>query len=479
MDGIDGTRHVTGVMNDSDALLWTIERDPLLRSPIVAVVVLDRSPDWARLTERLERLTLAVPRLRSVARARPGRMGPPRWVEDDRFELAAHLEHLAAPAPGTLRQVLDLAQRAGSTAFDPERPLWQAQVIDGVDGAAAMVVKVHHAVMDGVGGMSVLAGLLDLEPGGARHPLGAGPKPSAPRPLTERLGDPLRRLDCCARAFGAEAARTLSRPDDQLRRVGATARSVGRLLAPAPAPLSPLLRGRGLDRRFEVLTVDPERLRVAAARVGGTLNDAFVAGVLRGMARYHAHHGQAAGPLRVLMPINIRQGSHPAAGNHFVPARLVLDGSTEPVTELLRHVHQRALEWKRAPALGLSDALAAVLDHLPPPVATAVFGSMLKGDDVVATNVPGPPVETWLAGAHVDALHAFAPTTGAALNAALVTQAGRGSVGINVDAAAASDVDALMDCLRRGLADVAGTRRGPRAAPGTRAHRPRPTGVRS
>lgn len=481
MDGINGTRHVTGVMSDSDALLWTIERDPVLRSPIVAVVVLGGTPDWPEVAHRLERLTVSVPRLRSVARPRPGGLGSPRWVEDDAFDLDQHLERVAAPGPGTLRTVLDLAQLAGSTAFDPELPLWQAHFVDGVEGGAAVVIKVHHAVLDGVGGIGVLAGLLDTEPSPVRRDVGpAGPRPAAPRALSDVITAPLRDLASAGRWVVDELGRTVTHPDEQVRRAQATARSVVRLLAPAPAPLSPLLGGRGLDRHFDAFVVDTDRLHAAAAAEGGTLNDAFVAAVVRGVARYHEVHGKAVGGLRALMPINIRSSGDAAAGNHFVPARFVLDASVESPRRLLRHVHEEAMAWKRAPALGLSDRLAGVLNHLPPSLATAVFGSMLKGDDFVATNVPGPPVETWLAGAQVAGIYAFGPTSGAALNVALITPAGRGCVGVNVDVAAAPDPAVLSRCVADGFAELAAAApaAGRHRAPAGAARRPARTGAR-
>ena len=447
--------HVVGVMNDSDSLLWTIGRDPVLRSPIVAVVVLDEAPDWGRFARRLERLTRQVPRLRSVARPRPAGFGAPRWVEADDFDLALHLRHVAVPEPRDLRTVLDIAQVMGSTAFDPELPLWEAVAFDGLAGdGAAVVIKVHHSVVDGVGGISVLGRLLDLAPTAAPAPRPRRRPPAHQAAGSFALPAPLAQAADLARRAAEQWVHDMTHPVDPLRRAQATAESVGRLLAPTPAPLSPLLTGRGIERRFDVLDVDLDRLRAAAAVEEGTINDAFVAATLAGLARYHERHATEARRLRVLMPINIRGRGDAEGGNRFVPARFTVDGTAVSPRQRIRHVHERAAAWKHAPALGLSDTLAAVLNHLPPQAATAMFGSMLKGLDFVVTNVPGPPVETWLAGAHVGALYAFGPTSGSAVNVALVTPGGRGCVGVNTDVAAAPDAQVMARCIAQGFDEI-------------------------
>jgi diacylglycerol O-acyltransferase len=111
---------LVGEMSDSDAVLWTIGRDPVLRSPILAVMLLDEEPDWEMGLARVEKLTVIEPRLRARAVAQPYGLGNPQWVDDGRFDLAHHVHQVGAPPPGTFRGVLDLAQLMGTNAFDPE-----------------------------------------------------------------------------------------------------------------------------------------------------------------------------------------------------------------------------------------------------------------------------------------------------------------------------------------------------------------------
>jgi len=443
-------KRVPGTMSDSDALLWTIGRDPVLRCTVVAVLVLDRPPRWDALADRLDAVTRAVPRLRSTVAPAPLGWGRPHWVEDDAFDLGMHLQRMGAAAPATLRSVLDVAQVRATTAFDPELPLWEAVLIEGLeDGKAALVVKLHHAVADGVGGLDVVQRLLDrsrTRPEHASPPAAAGGPPA-----------PSRRPGAWAAHAGRRLVGTVAGgvrdPFGQLARTRAGASSVGRLLAPAGRPLSPVLTGRSIGRRLAVLDVAPGALRAAATGTQHTLNDVFVTAVLGGLGLYHEKHGRPVPQLRVLMPISVRAGDAAAGGNHFVPARFVLPVTAAPA-ERLSQVGAVTASWKHAPGLGMSDVLATALDHLPPPLVSALWGSMLKGDDFVVTNVPGPPWPTYLAGALVERLYGFAPPSGAALNVSLITWGGIDCVGVNVDTAAVRDVDVLVDCLSEGFDEV-------------------------
>ncbi|MGH9024529.1 MAG: wax ester/triacylglycerol synthase domain-containing protein, partial [Acidimicrobiia bacterium] len=167
--------HFPSYMSDSDALLWNVERDPLLRSTIVTVALLDRSPDWDRLRAKIERGTRLIPRLRQRVLVPPLRLGPPQWSGDPDFDLDYHLRHLRLPFGGDLGSVLELVRPVTMSDFDRSRPLWEFTVVEGLDNdGAALVMKVHHSITDGVGGMRLALLLLDLEPEG--DPMGPEPQ---------------------------------------------------------------------------------------------------------------------------------------------------------------------------------------------------------------------------------------------------------------------------------------------------------------
>ena len=151
-------------MRDSDAFSWYMERDPALRSTIVAIAWLDRSPMWEVLIDRIERASRAIPIFRMRLVEPPARLSTPRWAVDDGFDLTWHLRRVDAPTPHTPAAVLDIARVAATTAFDPAHPLWEFTLVEHLeDDRAALVMKLHHCLTDGIGGMELALRLFDTD----------------------------------------------------------------------------------------------------------------------------------------------------------------------------------------------------------------------------------------------------------------------------------------------------------------------------
>src|SRR6187397_1200733 len=97
-------------MSDADALMWSIEKDPLLRSTITSISILDRAPDRERLLRRIDRGTRRIPRLRQRVVSVPLSIAPPRWEIDPHFDLHYHVRWIRAVGAGTTRELFDLAE---------------------------------------------------------------------------------------------------------------------------------------------------------------------------------------------------------------------------------------------------------------------------------------------------------------------------------------------------------------------------------
>ena len=453
-------------MGAFDAVMWGIEDDPLLRSVIVAMVTTETVPDRHALAERVERLTRVVPKLRQCVIGNPVSLIPPRWVTDPDFDLDYHLRWIALP-PGEqdLAGALRIAERAAEQDFDRNRPLWELTVATGLDGdGAAIVLKLHHAITDGVGGMMLAATLFDL----SDEAPDLGPLPDAPEPVAPL--DPLQRLahgiDYEVResrgllqgiaGYGANLARrTFADPVGAVQGAGSFAASTARLLAPASEPLSPVMTGRSLDVRCALLHAPLADLKASAKSVGGTLNDAFMAVVARGLRAYHADVGAPVDALRVNMPVNMRQDGDSAGANAWVPARFALPLVGTTPQDTMRQLHPVLLAARTEPALPVSTVVYRLLCTLPNPLATVIAGGLMKGTDIAATNVPGPPFPVYVAGARVTRLVPFAPKGGASVNVALMSYNGTAFLGITIDPAAVTDPDLLVGCLSAALRGVA------------------------
>jgi WS/DGAT/MGAT family acyltransferase len=237
--------------------------------------------------------------------------------------------------------------------------------------------------------------------------------------------------------------------------VAAVASSAGRLLTPAFTPMSPIMTERSLSVRFDVVRAPIAELKAAAKKADGRLNDAFVAAVAGGLARYHGRHGAPVEALRMSMPINIRAADGDTlAGNQFVPARFPLPITIADPIERMAAIRSLVGEQRDEPALSITEPVAGLLNRLPLSMTTALFGGMLKGIDFITSNVPGVPFQVYLAGAAVEANFAFGPMAGAAANITLLSYLDEVHVGINTDPAAVPDPEVFVECIEEGFEEI-------------------------
>ena len=434
-------------LSDADALIWHIQSDPVLRSPILAVALLDRMPAWKRVQASMTLAVAAIPRLRQ--RLEGGSFGNrPRWVDDDTFSLDHHVRHVRAATPNGLRAVLDLAEPDVMTAFDPARPLWQLTVVDGLAGGqAALVLRFHHTISDGVGAVALAEQIFDR----ARRGRPAVADVDASRDIgTPVVPGP---VDWITAAI-VGAVRLGLDPLGAARTGINTARSVAKMVAPAKEPLSPILLGRGLDRRLHVVEAPLVGLRDAARACDGTINDVFLAAVGGALRAYHEALGSNLDAMRVTMPINLRREGDAPGGNRFTPARFVLPVDDPDPVRRAELAGAIVRSWRAEPAVGLTPRLAWLFERLPPALIQRAFAGMLRSMDVDVVDVPGLQAPAYFAGAEVERLWAFAPPTGAAMSITLVSHQDTACIGLAADRAAVEDPDLLAACLERAVDEV-------------------------
>lgn len=446
-------------LSPSDTLMWRIEADPVLRSPILVVGLLDRAPAPDDLTASLERAARALPRLRQFIEPAPLSFGPPRWRDDDRFSVEHHVRRVrAASGAGGLDAALAVAEPDVAAAFDPARPPWTLTLVEGLDDdAAALVLRFHHAITDGVGGIEIADLLFDRSRRAPRRSRRATAPPPAPR----TPGLPQRAVAALGGLAGGALA-TVTHPRAALGAPARVARSALRVLAPPAAAGSPLLAGRSLDRSLAVTERPLRRLKAAAAAAGGTVNDVLLAAVAGALATYHRKQGHPVPAARVTMPISVRRPGDDLGGNRFVPARFTLPVDDPDPAVRARIAGNIVRRWRAEPALDASNLLAAGLNLLPRPVVARVFGDLLRSMDVDVVDLPGLARPAYLAGARIERLWAFAPPVGAALSITLVSHRRTACIGLSCDTAAVTDPPLLAACLDDALDEVVALARGAR-----------------
>lgn len=446
-------------VGEPDAFTLSLERDPLLRSTIVAVAIYEQPPEWDMLVDRIDRATRLTPNFREKLVPTPLGLAPPRWQVDPDFDLSFHLRRVNAPVPRSLDTVLEFARNAGMAAFDPARPLWEFTLIEGLaDGRAALVMKLHHALTDGIGGVQIAAHVVDLQP----EPTDLGSMPEAPVARAHHALDPLRdaivydlgRIAGALRERGValprDVARALRDPVEATREATRTAVALARFVRPITTTLSPVMTARHLRWHYDTLDVPLATLKAAAKTIDGTLNDGFVGGVTGGLRRYHEKHGAPVETLRLTMPISIRREDDPEGGNRVTLVRFDVPVGVQDPAERMREIDRRCSELREDRAIPWSSAVAGVLNLLP----SSITGGMLKHVDFLASNVPGFPDAVYVGGARMVAFYPFGPTLGSAANITLMSYRDTCHLGVNTDMGAVPDPDLFLECLRDGFDEV-------------------------
>ena len=129
-----------------------------------AVLVLGPSDQLTpeAVTDAVDRRSRAIPRLRQVLVDAPFGCGRAYWADDEHFAIQHHVRTVVSPAPGDERALLALASGVLIERLSPDRPLWSITLVTGLaDGGSALVTVFHHVLADGIGGLAVLAGLVD------------------------------------------------------------------------------------------------------------------------------------------------------------------------------------------------------------------------------------------------------------------------------------------------------------------------------
>jgi diacylglycerol O-acyltransferase len=445
------------------ATFRTASGDPTMRSTVIALTVLDSAPEWGRLRRRIDRLTLFTPALRMRPLYGALGMSAPRLAVDPDFDLDVHLRRYRLPEGAGWAALLDDARRMSLTDFDQNRPLWEAALVEGLPGGqAAFLLKLHHSIADGQA--TVMMGLNLFEFGPDESPDEAAP-PAAPaaedvrvRDVTfANLADNLRRGTDLAVATvrGAlDLARgTVTETTATWSRAWNTVNSITRFTSVPDGPMSPVMAGRGTTYRFAAFDLPFAGLRACAKDNGFSVNDGFMAAVATGLDAYHRRHGVVVEELRVSVPISLRgdAGDRTAqASNSVSIARFPLPIAGLTPVEHMQAAHDLVAHWRTEPALRLADPLAEVSWLVPVPV----IASAAQATDVTTSNVPGPPLPLYLAGARMVAAYPLVATIGSAVNITMVTYDGMAYVGMSADDRAVGDLDALVEDIRAGFAAV-------------------------
>lgn len=408
----------------------------------------------ATLAARLHR----TPRFRQVITPAPLGISEPSWTDDPCFDLRRHIHVATGDAPLSHRQVEQLTDDFMSRPLPRDRPLWSLLVIPRTEPrGAAIVGKVHHAMVDGVAAVELGMLLFDIEP----EPHTETAPDWSPQPAKGAIPQAWDAVRDTARdnlRVAGSVARRAASPRDGVRAAESGGRAAlslaGDVLSPAPqSSLNPVIGPRRSLRTRRLPLADLDALKRAH---GVKLNDVvltIVAGALRQLAM---NRGEEPEDLRVMVPVSTRIAGE-CGGNRITFCFVRLPTGVASALERLRAVRATTVAMKEPGKIAGSEMLMRSLGHLPAPLKTraARLAASPRLYNLTVSNVPGPAVPLYAAGARVRSAYPVIPLSdGHALSVGALSYEGGMHFTAYSDPAALPQADALPNLLSTGLHDL-------------------------
>lgn len=408
-----------------------------------------------------ERLHLLPPLRRRLLEV-PGGLARPFWIEEPEIDLDLHLRRAAVPSPGGRHEVAAMAAEIMERPLDRTVPLWEMALVEGLEGGhLALLAKLHHAMMDGMAGVKLMASLFGTTP-----EVGA-PPPASEAELPERVPGRLELL--------AGAVPWLFRQPRRAAAAGVlTARSAigrarsrrGQAETPAvPVPRSWLNAEITPHRTIAYQSLALADLRAVGRPLDATLNDVLLAVMGGALRRYLGDRSLLpAAPLVAGVPLAVRDDRNQRA-NAMTSVSVSLATDLADPAARLRAISNAMAVRKRKRGRTVGDVLAAWADVPPPAVFSFLSDVYLHlhlasridpVSNLIVSSVPGPPESLYLAGARLAGIYPLGPIyDGLTLNVTAMGCADSMDIGLVACRGRLPDLWALADAIPEALAELA------------------------
>ena len=425
-----------------------------------------------------ERLPYA-PALRRRLWWMPLNLANPAWV-DAVPDLNRHIVEIKLPPSAKLGDGLaaleEVVSQLHPVRLDRSRPLWKMHVLEGLAPApngcrrVGLYTQLHHAAVDGQAAVALAQVLMDLQPQGRQLP----EKPGRRRKVLElgwsemlrgaiateadQVVRIVKQLPTTVGALAGAASQALQR-SELVRGKGKAASNL------TLAPRTPLNTSITAGRAFAALTLPLDRLKDSAQLNECKLNDIVLLLCATALRRWLAQHGGVPRKsLVAAVPISLRAKGDTTSDNQASMTLVSLGTHLADLRKRLEHIKGASAAMKSTMG-GLKSVLPTDFPSIGVPwlmeALTALYGKVRAADriplvaNLVISNVPGPPVPLYMAGARMVANY---PTSivvhGLALNITVQSYDQQMDFGLMADAAAMPDVRLLADALRVAFDDL-------------------------
>ena len=411
-----------------------------------------RRPSFDAISAHIERRLGRAPRYRQRLLEVPFGLAEPLWADDEAFDITRHVRSAWTNDLG------ELVDRVMSAPLDPTRPLWELWIAEHLDdGRLGVVGKAHHALVDGLAAVELMALLLDPTPE-PEDDVPAEWRPAEPPSPANLLRGALRDRAARTRALSRRALDLLTvrgRAPDLGRRALGCVRTVAHTALP-PAPRSPL-NGRTTSARHLAWSSRPlSDLELIERRFDTTMNDILLAasaGAVRDLMLVREEDPER---LKAMVPVSVRAPDE-RWGNRIAFLFPGLPCDEPDAVRRLGDVHAAMCARKRGHEAEAADIVLRTLGRAPRPVrnlASRVLTSQ-RLSNVTISNVPGPPVPLYLMGCQAEEAYPVVPlTAGHGISIGMTSVNGSACFGVYADGTRAADADRLALAIGDGIDEL-------------------------
>ena len=439
---------------DSVDVTWLRMDRPANLMIIVGVLILATPVDVKRLEATLASRILSYPRFSKRVETRTDGL---YWCDDPHFDIAHHIKRTRLPGGAGKAELQRFVAELAGRPLDRAHPLWEYQIVEDYDGGAAVVMRIHHAIGDGIALVKVLLSLTDDRPDApmergkrdVRKGTRAGFALEDSFGLAGRLVGGGLRVSDEALKVALDVVAHPTRAADYLRDGSGVAGELAYLLF-MPTDTPTRLKGVPLgDKR--VAWADPiplPEVKAVSRALGCSVNDMLLAAIAGALKGYLEEKGDATRgvEVRALVPINLRPpGSGEELGNRFGIIAVELPVGFESPLERLYEVRRRMEALKTSYEPKMTLGLFAGLGYAPQVVQDKLFDLLLSRATAVMTNVPGPQQPLYLAGSELKQMMFWVPQSGnIGMGVSILSFNGEVHFGLVTDAALVPDPDAIV-----------------------------------
>jgi diacylglycerol O-acyltransferase / wax synthase len=404
------------------------------------------------------RLRLAPPLRRKLLPV-PGNISRPVWIDDDRFDLDFHLRRASVPSPGGRFELERAVGRVLSRPLDRTKPLWELYVFEDLaEDRTAILLKLHHAMADGIGGMMIASALFDLSPDAPTGTPDGAWSPEAAPPVQDLIRDAVEEVVLHPLQGLTHMVR---QPRILAQTVAATADALRTVAGMGTPPRGPFDGKVGPNRRFATAERPFEVFRAIKNELGGTVNDVVLTVVAEGVHSLLEDRGEPTKgrTLRAMVPVSVRSpGERGDIGNRVAPVFVDVPVGRMATRTRLRRVRAATARIKDSGMVVGADTIIGLGAYAPPALhATAArLIAQARWCNLVVSNIPAPQVPLYLAGAPLEASYpAMNLKEDCGLSVACTSAAGTMAFGLTADWDRVPDLDVLGRGIESAIDDLA------------------------